>query len=222
MSEGDTQTPAQKLIGDFAPKLVSLTDDVLFGRHLGAQRTFTARSEPDYGRRADRQRQHRAASGASRPRARQRTERGGAQRGDHPPRLLCGLASGDVRGGCGEEAVRGLGEGWRVAPEHFAERHGFVVLIALGESIIAIGVGAGLQLVTRVIAGAALGIVVVSALWWLYFDVAAIFARTRLAQAPRSRARATRARRLQLPPSTAGRGRRLLRLRPRDDAPPPP
>ena len=31
MSEGDTQTPAQKLIGDFAPKLVSLTDEVLFG-----------------------------------------------------------------------------------------------------------------------------------------------------------------------------------------------
>jgi low temperature requirement protein LtrA len=31
--------------------------------------------------------------------------------------------------------------------------------------------------------GAALGIVVVSALWWLYFDVAAIFARTRLMQA---------------------------------------
>ena len=31
MSEADTPTPAQRLIGDFAPKLVSLTDDVLFG-----------------------------------------------------------------------------------------------------------------------------------------------------------------------------------------------
>jgi 4-carboxymuconolactone decarboxylase len=31
MSEGETQTRAQQLIGDFAPKLVSLTDDVLFG-----------------------------------------------------------------------------------------------------------------------------------------------------------------------------------------------
>jgi alkylhydroperoxidase/carboxymuconolactone decarboxylase family protein YurZ len=30
MSESQEQTPAQKLIGDFAPKLVSLTDDVLF------------------------------------------------------------------------------------------------------------------------------------------------------------------------------------------------
>jgi low temperature requirement protein LtrA len=46
-----------------------------------------------------------------------------------------------------------------------------------------IGVGAGLQLVSGVIAGAALGIVVVSVLWSLYFDVAAIFASTRLAQA---------------------------------------
>src|SRR5919204_1104485 len=34
-------------------------------------------------------------------------------------------------------------EGWRIAPAHFAERHGLVVLIALGESIVAIGVGAG-------------------------------------------------------------------------------
>jgi low temperature requirement protein LtrA len=80
-------------------------------------------------------------------------------------------------------AVIGVGRGWRVAPEHFAERHGLIILIALGESIIAIGVGAGFVLGTGVIVGAALGIVVVSALWWLYFDVAAIFARRRLMQA---------------------------------------
>jgi low temperature requirement protein LtrA len=79
--------------------------------------------------------------------------------------------------------VVGVGRGWRVAPEHFAERHGLIVLIALGESIIAIGVGAGFELDPGVIVGAALGIVVVSALWWLYFDVAAILARTRLMQA---------------------------------------
>ena len=40
--------------------------------------------------------------------------------------------------------VVGVGRGWRLAPEHFAERHGLIVLIALGESIIAIGLGAGL------------------------------------------------------------------------------
>jgi len=73
--------------------------------------------------------------------------------------------------------------GWRIAPEHFAERHGLIVLIALGESIVAIGVGAGFALTTGVIAGAALGVVVISALWWLYFDVAAIFARRRLVEA---------------------------------------
>jgi low temperature requirement protein LtrA len=80
--------------------------------------------------------------------------------------------------------VIGVGEqGWRVAPEHFAERHGLIILIALGESLIAIGLGAGFELDAGVIVAAALGIVVVSALWWLYFDVAAIFARTRLMQA---------------------------------------
>ncbi|HEX6680988.1 MAG TPA: low temperature requirement protein A [Gaiellaceae bacterium] len=80
-------------------------------------------------------------------------------------------------------AVIGAGRGWRIAPEHFAERHGLIVLIALGESIIAIGVGAGFELTARVILAAALGIVVVSALWWLYFDVAAILARSRLMRA---------------------------------------
>lgn len=58
-----------------------------------------------------------------------------------------------------------------------------IVLIALGESMIAIGDGAGLELGTGVIVGAALGIVFVSALWWLYFDVAAIFAHNQLLRA---------------------------------------
>ena len=80
-------------------------------------------------------------------------------------------------------AVIGPGRGWRVAPEHFAERHGLILLIALGESIIAIGLGAGFELGTGVIAASVLGIVVVSALWWLYFDVAAILVRRRLMQA---------------------------------------
>ena len=114
--------------------------------------------------------------------------------------------------------VIGVGRGWRVAPEHFAERHGLIILIALGESIIAIGLGAGLELDTGVIVAAALGIVVVSALWWLYFDVAAIFARRRLMQASGPGAAPARAARLQLPPPADGRRHRPLRLRPRDDA----
>ena len=80
-------------------------------------------------------------------------------------------------------AVIGVGRGWRVAPEHFAERHGLIILIALGESMIAIGLGAGFEVDAGVLAAAALGIVVVSALWWLYFDVAAIMERTRIMQA---------------------------------------
>jgi low temperature requirement protein LtrA len=105
--------------------------------------------------------------------------------------LLAGFLEGDARIAVWVVAlavdylgpvVIGVGRGWRVAPEHFAERHGLIILIALGESIIAIGLGAGLDLDTEVIVGAVLGIVVVSALWWLYFDVAAIFARRRLLQ----------------------------------------
>jgi low temperature requirement protein LtrA len=106
--------------------------------------------------------------------------------------VLAGLLEGDVRIAVWLVALTidylgpvmiGVGGGWQVAPEHFAERHGLIVLIALGESIIAIGLGAGLELDAGVIVSAALGIVVVSALWWLYFDVAAIIARRRLVQA---------------------------------------
>jgi low temperature requirement protein LtrA len=81
-------------------------------------------------------------------------------------------------------AVFGRGRGWRVSPEHFAERHGLIIIIALGESIVAIGVGAaGLALDLGLVTGAVLAIVLVSALWWLYFDVAAIFGRMRLSMA---------------------------------------
>jgi low temperature requirement protein LtrA len=81
--------------------------------------------------------------------------------------------------------VVGVDQGWQVAPEHFAERHGLFIIIALGESFIAIGIGlaAGFELMTGVIVAAVLGIITVSALWWLYFDVAAIFARRRLVRA---------------------------------------
>jgi low temperature requirement protein LtrA len=75
-------------------------------------------------------------------------------------------------------AVIGRGRGWRVSVEHFAERHSLIVLIALGESIVAIGIGVTeLELTVGVVTAGALAIVVVSALWWLYFDVAAIIAR---------------------------------------------
>jgi low temperature requirement protein LtrA len=74
--------------------------------------------------------------------------------------------------------------GWRVSPEHFVERHGLVVIIALGESIVAIGIGAaGLPLDADLIAAALLGIVVAASLWWSYFDWVAFVAQARLAEA---------------------------------------
>src|SRR4051794_31595622 len=55
--------------------------------------------------------------------------------------------------------------GWRLAPGHFAERHGLIVLIALGESIVAIGVGSQAGVDAGVVLAAVLGTVVAGALW---------------------------------------------------------
>jgi low temperature requirement protein LtrA len=80
-------------------------------------------------------------------------------------------------------------EGWRLVPGHFAERHGAIVIIALGESIVAIGAGASVGVGAGVVAAAVLGVVVAAALWWLYFDVVAIVAARRLAKAAEGRER---------------------------------
>jgi low temperature requirement protein LtrA len=74
-------------------------------------------------------------------------------------------------------------EGWKLVPGHFAERHGLIVIIALGESIVAIGVGAGVHVDAGVVAAAVLGIAIAGALWWLYFDIVALVAERRLANA---------------------------------------
>ncbi|MEA2499169.1 MAG: hypothetical protein QOH26_1574, partial [Actinomycetota bacterium] len=72
---------------------------------------------------------------------------------------------------------------WRISPDHFAERNGLIVIIALGESIFAIGVGAaGERLVARVIVAALLGIGIASALWWSYFDWFAFAIQARLGE----------------------------------------
>jgi low temperature requirement protein LtrA len=74
--------------------------------------------------------------------------------------------------------------GWRVSPEHFVERFGLIVIIALGESIVAIGVGAaGLPLDAGVIVAALLGITVAACLWWSYFDWVVYVSQARLAEA---------------------------------------
>lgn len=79
--------------------------------------------------------------------------------------------------------------GWRLAPGHFAERHGLIVIIALGESIVAIGAGAGEPIDAGVVVAAVLGIVVAASLWWLYFDVVAPVSTRRLVEAPEGAAR---------------------------------
>jgi low temperature requirement protein LtrA len=67
--------------------------------------------------------------------------------------------------------------GFRVAASHFTERFALIMIIALGESIVAIGVGAaGLRLDLGLLAAAGLGIVITCALWWAYFDWMAIHA----------------------------------------------
>lgn len=60
--------------------------------------------------------------------------------------------------------------GFVIGPAHFVERHGLVVLIAIGESIVAIGAGAaGLPVDPSLAAVAVLGLMVSACLWWTYF-----------------------------------------------------
>ena len=69
--------------------------------------------------------------------------------------------------------------GFRVSPGHFAERFSLIVIIALGESIVAIGTGLHGELDAGTIAAALLGLVLAFGLWWAYFDVVAIVAERR-------------------------------------------
>ena len=73
--------------------------------------------------------------------------------------------------------------GWRMQPEHFAERHGLIIIIALGESIVAIGVGAEAGVTFAVAVAAVIGVAVAAAQWWMYFDVVALVAARRLERA---------------------------------------
>jgi low temperature requirement protein LtrA len=68
--------------------------------------------------------------------------------------------------------------GWRLnSASHFAERHGLIVIVALGESIVAIGVGVGaLPLSAPIIAASVLGLTLAACLWWAYFDVVTLMA----------------------------------------------
>ena len=85
--------------------------------------------------------------------------------------------------------------GWRLpSPGHFSERHGLIIIVALGESIVAIGVGVAQEPISWVvIAASVLGLVLASALWWAYFDVSALLGEHALASEPaETRARLAR------------------------------
>ncbi|MEU7933915.1 low temperature requirement protein A [Micromonospora echinofusca] len=104
-----------------------------------------------------------------------------------PQRLLDGGAEIGLRltlwvGALAVEYGAGLAQhraGWTVlSAGHWAERHALIIMVALGESIIALGLGPGptttLPLTWAVIIAALLGIAVVAALWWAYFDTLAL------------------------------------------------
>ncbi len=75
--------------------------------------------------------------------------------------LACAYVGGVVSGATG----------WRVHPSHFAERHGLVVIIALGEAFISIGIGAtGIGIGLGEVVAAILAILVATSFWLAYFD----------------------------------------------------
>jgi low temperature requirement protein LtrA len=92
--------------------------------------------------------------------------------GDERMALWAGALAIDYGG-----VLVGRGSGWRVSAGHFAERHGLIVIIAIGESIVAVGLGAaGVPLGARVVLAAVFGILIAAALWWTYFDWVSIVA----------------------------------------------
>ena len=72
--------------------------------------------------------------------------------------------------------ILGGASGWRLLSAGlFAERHGLIVIVALGESIVAIGLGvATLPITTPIVVASVLGLTVAACVWWAYFDVTAI------------------------------------------------
>jgi low temperature requirement protein LtrA len=106
------------------------------------------------------------------------------------------LAGGSFLDPAGQAAVWGLAlaldmagpyffgsQGWKLVPAHFAERHGLILIIALGESIVAIGVGVAGHLSFAQGVAAVVGMGLAAALWWLYFDVVFRVAAARLERA---------------------------------------
>ncbi len=75
-------------------------------------------------------------------------------------------------------------KGWRLnSAKHFAERHGLIIIVALGESIVAIGVGVtNLPISWPIVGASLLGLAVSASLWWIYFDTAALLSEQALSR----------------------------------------
>jgi low temperature requirement protein LtrA len=59
---------------------------------------------------------------------------------------------------------------FEIAPGHFVERHGLVVIVAIGESVVAGGIGAaGLAVDAELMLAVVLGLLLSAGLWWAYF-----------------------------------------------------
>ena len=66
-------------------------------------------------------------------------------------------------------------EGWRLHRAHFVERHSLIVIIALGESLIAVGIGAReTSIGAEVVVAALLGLAIATSFWVAYFDFFAL------------------------------------------------
>ncbi len=73
--------------------------------------------------------------------------------------------------------------GFRVAASHFHERFGLIVIIALGEAIVAAGSSlSATSLTAGVVVTAIAGLVIAGCQWWAYFDVVALVAGRRFAE----------------------------------------
>jgi len=73
--------------------------------------------------------------------------------------------------------------GWRVYPSHLAERYGLVLIIALGEAFVAIGIGAtGVGIGLGEVVAAILGLLIATSFWLAYFDFFSIRGERMLAE----------------------------------------
>ena len=98
------------------------------------------------------------------------------------PRTLCWVVG--LTAEIGGLYFFGAVEQWKVQAAHMAERFGLIIIIALGESIVALGAGAqDHALDAGLITAVLLGIAVACAMWWAYFDVVALVAARRFQRA---------------------------------------